>query len=320
MRGILCAVTFFLCSVWLFPCEQARSEDASDADVQTALKAQQAAWSRVQTFEYKVVSNDRVTEEFKRGLGYTEADRDTMKREFSFFFSGSNFGWTTETTLANGMRERKTRGSVYDGTLTIHFLGEAFIAATASTARFMADTPVAEYNPLTDAFSFLTAGKWEYDIAPVVTIEDLQSASLWADAAKRVSSVQEEVVNSKSLLRIDFRLCGERHMAVTFSEELGYAPVKWKVFGRSGKLVSETSVSESKEVSVPGRGKIVVPKRLEVRTYVEFQPPVLANIRELECSDFALNTEVGDDAFVMDSSVAVAIYDRDHDKWVSVPK
>jgi hypothetical protein len=278
-----------------------------------------SSWDKIDSISYDLVSRDEMTAEFIDRFGIAGTDRGTVTREFSFFMKDGDYGWKTSTTLASGVKERVSRGSFRDKLLMILFLDNEPLAATATLPKSVADTPISEYLPVLDAFSFLTPEKWGYGPAPIVTLEDLHSPELWADALKRILSVGEDTVGSQACIKVDFRISGESHMCVSFAKNGEYTPLKWQYFNGEGKLSLDVSVSQLDQLTIPGGGKLALPKQLTVHAYHPSTPPFLMGIRKQECRKFSVNAQLEGDEFSVDPSMASLIYDRDNKNWIKVP-
>jgi hypothetical protein len=295
--------------------------DAASSDKALALFQDiQDKWSLVQTVKYEIESKDIESKEFKESINKTSNDRDLIITKASFEIKGANYAWSTDTYVpATGAHERTNVGAVNNGTLSELFKTQQPLLSVTADPKWQGFVSVTGYNPVMEAFSFLSSDNWSGLNTPSLTLSSVLSRETWLQAAKRLTSLSEEQFDSQACIRIVFGPEIGNHDVVYFSKAGGGFPLDWQHF--EGKyLRREVAIKETTAVALPNGKSLMLPHTVVRRDYFDPNNPLVFCTSNQTLSNVTVNQEVSDDDLVIDPSQASLIYDRDSNKMIPVPK
>jgi hypothetical protein len=309
-RAVICA---FMGAAVLAIQDNLRADSYPDSlfnEIQNRLNA-------IQTISYKLVSEDRQTDEYQKLLGYKQPDRAVIIKTVTIAIKGAKYCWNTECFVPySGLREQNSKGAFNDGVLAILFTGSESEFVTAKKPEHVIDTPIATYNPLMEAFSFLDSGDWLEGLAPALTLDELRSPDKWKEAEKRIKTITDENFRSHPCIKVEFNSKSGDRDIVYFSKENNYFPICWQHY-KPSYLVREVYIKEFSEFTLPTGKTISLPRLLEARNFDETYP---GNVCTQTISNVTINHDVPDDDFEIDPSLANLLFDRDTNKTMVIPK
>ena len=258
---------------------------------------------------------------FRESINQTGHDRDVLSTHLSFAFKGSDYGWKSDTLVdAIGTHERTSIGGCSNGTLSVLFQGSHSLLMVTKNPKLHAAVPITGCNPMLEAFSFLVSDDWQGLNCPQIDLNSLVSQDVWSNALNRVTSFSVETIRSEPRVKIVFGPESGNHDVVYFSAKSDGFPVDWQHY-EGNYLRREVSIGDALVTRLlPGGGSIAFPHLLTRRDYYNPTNQGVFCTSQQTLSLVAINQSIDEDDLVIDPSLADAIYDRDNDKRISVPK
>ena len=318
----LACIGFLLIFGKLAPCHA----DGYGSDLTSLAKAipilmqLKGKWTTVHTLKYDIEVRDTESEGFRQSINETGHDRDLLITHLTFMMKGADFGWKSDTFVpGTGEHERVSTGARSDGVLSILYQGQQSLLMVAKNAAYQSDIPVTGCNPLMEAFSFLVSDDWNGFNCPAVQLSSLLSPDTWTDAAKRVTSITAEQIGDKACVKLVFGPLAGNHDVVYFSKDMGGFPLDWQHF-EGTYMRREVSVLGSDTKDISSGKSITLPLKIRRR---DFYDPAHSDVfctSEQTLSGLEINQTVNDDDLIIDPSLADAIFDRDNEKRILIPK
>ena len=320
-RAIVVALMFSTPGVEV--CADQSAPDISSSAGKAGLFLMQIAqkWSFIQTLKYEVDTKDTESDGFRTSIHETGHDRDVLSTHLTFAFRGSDYGWKSDTLVdAIGVHERTNIGGCSNGTLSVLFQGSRSLLMVTKNPKLQAAVPITGCNPMLEAFSFLITDDWQGLNCPEIDLNSLVSQNIWSNALSRVTSFTEETIHAEPCIKIVFGPESGNHDVVYFSANVVGFPLDWQHYeGRY--LRREVSIGDALVTRpLPGGASITFPHLLTRRDYYDPTNPNVFCTSQQTLSLVAINEVIAEDELVIDPSLADAIYDRDNDKRISIPK
>lgn len=289
-------------------------------DIASILLKLQATWNPVKTLRYDVEARDTESQGFRDFINEKGHERDLLITHLTFMVKGPDFGWKSDTFVpATGAHERISSGGMANGILSVLFQDRQSLLLVAKNPVNQNSIPITGCNPLLEAFSFLVSDEWNGFNCPEVGLKAILSVEAWENAAKRVTSVSTEQMGSQACVKVVFGPLSGSHDAVYFSKSTPEFPVHWQHYEAS-YLRRETSVTSSLAKALPNGQMILIPVQVKRRDFYEPNDSAVFCTSELSLSGLQINSEIPDEDLIIDPSLADAIYDRDNEKRILIPK
>jgi hypothetical protein len=298
----------------------------ADVDHESTAKAQVIfaemfnKWSSIQTIRYDLEVKDVASDGFQKFVNEKDHNRDVLLTKVSFEIKGEDYGWKTDTIVpATGAHDRVSKGGLDKGTLLMLFEDQKSLLVTSTDPKWLDFVPITGNNPVFEAFSFLISDSWKNFNCPTLTLATLLSPQTWINAAKRVKDVSQGQFKSQPCIRIVFGDEKGEHDVIYFPNEVTGFPMGWQHY-QGGFLVREVSIGNWTPLVLPDGKTISFPSTLTRQDFFDPSNPEVFCTSYQTLKNVTINGTISDDDFVLDPSQADAIYDRDHDKRITIPK